>query len=178
MIIWITGVSGAGKTTIAEALTSKYKRYLPNLINIDGDAVRELYGNDLDYSERSRVLQIKRIQKICMFLSKQKLIVIASALYASAELLKWNRENFVDYLEVYLKAPLELVKKRDPKNLYKKYYAGIEKNIVGLDIPWHEPKESDIEINMEEALPIDMIVKKISSKIKLFKNISLESNEN
>ena len=88
------------------------------------------------------------------------------------------RENFVDYLEVYLKAPLELVKKRDPKNLYKKYYAGIEKNIVGLDIPWHEPKESDIEINMEEALPIDMIVKKISSKIKLFKNISLESNEN
>ena len=105
-------------------------------------------------------------------------IVIASALYASPELLKWNRENFVDYFEIYLKAPLVLVKKRDPKNLYKKYDAGIERNIVGLDIPWHEPKESNIEINMEEELPIDKIVKKISSKIRLFKNIPLESNEN
>ena len=178
MVIWITGVSGAGKTTIADALTSKYKKYLPNLINVDGDAIRVLFGKDLDYTEKSRVLQIQRIQRICLFLCKQELIVIASALYASPELLKWNRENFVDYFEIYLKAPLVLVKKRDPKNLYKKYDAGIERNIVGLDIPWHEPKESNIEINMEEELPIDKIVKKISSKIRLFKNIPLESNEN
>ncbi|MBV69530.1 MAG: adenylylsulfate kinase [Pelagibacterales bacterium] len=178
MVIWITGISGAGKTTIAKALTSKYKKYLPNLINVDGDAIRELFGKDLDYSERSRVLQIQRIQKICFFLSKQELIVIASALYASPDLLKWNRENFTDYFEVYLKASVDLVKKRDPKNLYKKYDAGIERNIVGLDIPWHEPKESNIEINMQEELTIDMIVKKISNKIKIFQNISLESNEN
>ena len=117
MIIWITGISGAGKTTLARAILKKYKKYLPNLINIDGDSVRDLFGNDLDYSEKSRVLQIKRIQRLCLFLSKQELIVIASALYASSELLKWNRENFIDYFEVYLEAPLDLVKKRDPKKV-------------------------------------------------------------
>tara|TARA_A100001015_G_scaffold279581_1_gene340906 strand:+ start:552 stop:1088 length:537 start_codon:yes stop_codon:yes gene_type:complete len=178
MIIWITGISGAGKTTLAKSILNRYKKYLPNLINIDGDTVRDLFGNDLDYSEKSRVLQIKRIQRLCLFLSKQELIVIASALYASSELLKWNRENFIDYFEVYLEAPLALVKRRDPKNLYKKYDKGIEKNIVGLDIPWHKPKNYDIKIKMEEELSIDMIIERISSRIKLFKNISLESNEN
>ena len=55
MVIWITGISGAGKTTIANSLIDKYKKALPNLVNIDGDAIRNLYGNDLGYEETQRI---------------------------------------------------------------------------------------------------------------------------
>ena len=60
MVIWITGISGAGKTTIANFLIKKYKKVIPNLINIDGDAIRKLYRDDLGYEEKDRIVQIKR----------------------------------------------------------------------------------------------------------------------
>ena len=68
MVIWITGISGAGKTTIANSLIEKYKNKFPHLINLDGDVVRKLYGDDLGYEENDRISQIKRMQKICLFL--------------------------------------------------------------------------------------------------------------
>ena len=68
MVIWITGISGAGKTTIANFLIKKYKKVIPNLINIDGDAIRKLYSDDLGYEEKDRIVQIKRLQKLCLFL--------------------------------------------------------------------------------------------------------------
>ena len=97
MVIWITGISGAGKSTIATAIIDKYKTVLPNLINIDGDVVRNLYGNDLGYEEKDRIIQIKRLQKLCIFLESQKQIIIASALYSNPSLMKWNKDNFCDY---------------------------------------------------------------------------------
>ena len=73
MVIWITGISGSGKTTIAQGIISKYKEHLPNLVNIDGDLVREFFEEDLQYDEISRIKQIKRIQKICKFLENKSL---------------------------------------------------------------------------------------------------------
>ena len=173
MIIWITGISGSGKTTIAEGIISKYKKILPTLINVDGDLVREFFENNLQYDEESRIKQIKRIQRISKFLEKQQLILIVSALYSNPGLLKWNRENFLNYYEIFLDAPLELVKKRDPKKLYKKFASGKEKNIVGIDIPWHAPLQYDLKINMNKNTSIDDVIKKITSKIALFKDLVL-----
>ena len=113
MVIWITGISGAGKSTIATAIVDKYKTVLPNLINIDGDVVRNLYGNDLGYEEKDRIIQIKRLQKLCIFLESQKQIIIASALYSNPSLMEWNKNNFSDYFEIYLKVSLDLVKNND-----------------------------------------------------------------
>ena len=67
MIIWITGLSGSGKTTISKALYKKYKSKIKNLVCVDGDVIRELYDNDLDYDEQSRIKQIIRIQKLCEY---------------------------------------------------------------------------------------------------------------
>ena len=117
MVIWITGISGAGKTTIANSLIEKYKNKLPHLINLDGDVVRKLYGDDLGYEENDRISQIKRMQKICLFLENQNLIIIVSALYSNPTLMEWNRKYFSNYFEIYLNVPLELVKRRDPKGL-------------------------------------------------------------
>ena len=85
------------------------------MINIDGDIVRYFFEEQSPrYEEDDRVKQIKRIQKVCKFLEQQKLILIVSALYCSNELMKWNRENFSNYYEIFLDADLSLVKKRDP----------------------------------------------------------------
>ena len=119
MVIWITGISGAGKTTLANSLIDRYKKVLPNLINVDGDVIRNLFGNDLGYEETHRIVQIERLQNLSLFLENQNQIVIASALYSNPVLMDWNRKYFSEYYEIYLNASLELVKKRDPKGIYK-----------------------------------------------------------
>ena len=169
MIIWITGISGSGKTTIASRLIEKYKNDFNNLVNVDGDIIRDLYENDLDYDIGSRIIQIKRIQKICCFLESQGLIVIASALYSNESLLKWNRKHFKSYYEIYLDASLDVVKYRDVKGLYKKYDKGLEKNIVGLDIPWNEPKNFDLKITMNRNTSLEDTIMRITKKLSIFK---------
>ena len=104
MVIWITGLSGVGKTTLATALYEAMKPGLPALVRIDGDEVRALFGNSLSFAESDRRLQIQRIQSLAAMLDGQGLTVIVAALYAHPELLAWNRDHFSDYFEVYLEA--------------------------------------------------------------------------
>ena len=171
MRIWITGISGSGKTTIAKEIIKTYKKYLPNLINIDGDLVRQFFGQNLKYNEEDRIEQIKRIQRICKFLEQQGLILIVSALYSNNNLLQWNRQNFLNYYEIFLDANLTLVKKRDPKNLYKKHQEGKEKDIVGIDIPWNPPQNCDLKITMNEKTTVQDVIKKISLNCNIFQSI-------
>ena len=116
MIIWITGLSGSGKTTISKELYKKYKPKIKNLVCVDGDVIRNLYDNDLAYDEKSRIKQIIRIQRLCDYLYQQGLIVIVAALYNNVDLMTWNQNNFQNYFQIYLNASIELVKKRDLKN--------------------------------------------------------------
>ena len=136
-------------------------------MKVDGDVIRELYENDLGFSERDRELQIKRIQKFALFLENQNQIVLVSALYCNEKLMKWNRENFNSYFEIYLDASLSVVESRDSKGLYKKFREGKEKNVVGLDIPWYEPKNPDIKIKIDKSTSINFIVRKIFNVVDL-----------
>lgn len=147
MVIWITGLSGAGKTTLSDALAALVKPRLPEFVQVDGDIVREMFGQGLDYSEASRVVQIKRLQALAGYLSRQKLVVAVAALYAHPDLLAWNRAHFPEYFEVYIDAPLETVRARDAKGLYAKAARGEMKNVVGIDIPWHAPEHADLVID-------------------------------
>ncbi len=171
MILWITGISGAGKTTIAKALIKILKPRIPQIINIDGDEVRDLFGNDLGYNESDRIVQINRIQRLCLFLEKQGHIPIASALYSNEALLKWNRKNFKEYYEIFLNASVDLVSKGDVKGLYKKALNGEEKNVVGLDIPWNKPTSSHLIINRDDGISLEETVEKIISTIPNFRNV-------
>lgn len=151
MIVWITGISGVGKTTLCEALFRLLKPHLPELVVLDGDIIREIFGQELSYCETDRVKQIKRIQAIARELDRQGLVVIVAALYAHPDLLRWNKENFSGYFEVYLDAPLALVKSRDPKGLYAKTERGDMPHVVGVDIPWHAPTDFDLRIDASHA---------------------------
>jgi adenylylsulfate kinase-like enzyme len=146
MVVWLTGLSGAGKTTIAEEIVRIAKPCLPELVLVDGDVIRDLFGAGLGFDEGARKQQIGRIQRLALFLARQNMSVIVAALYSDSALLQWNRINLPEYFEVYVDTPLATVEERDSKGLYSKARAGEVQHVVGIDIPWHTPKSPDMVV--------------------------------
>lgn len=165
MVIWLTGISGSGKTTLAKGLLKCLNNKEKKFISIDGDEIRELFGNDLGYHLNDRIKQIKRIQTLCKFLDKQGLDIVASALFFSEEISSWNRNNFSSYYEVYIKASVKTVSKIDEKGIYKKAKLGMEKNVVGLDIKWIEPKNPFLVIDRETGISKEDMVEEVFKQV-------------
>jgi adenylylsulfate kinase-like enzyme len=167
MVIWITGLSASGKTTLSKALEKKIRQNTSGIVLLDGDSVRQLYGDDLGYEEPDRFTQIKRIQNLAVFLEKQSLIVIVAALYAHPDLLEYNRKTFQEYFEIYLKGTIESLQKREFKDLYKKALNKEILNVVGVDIPWHEPVNADLLFELEDNYKPDEMAEVIFQKLQL-----------
>ena len=166
MIIWIIGLSDSGKTTLANKIISNVRKTGRKIIHLDGDVVRELYDNDLGYSLKDRKLNSIRICKICKYLDCQKLDVVVSILSNFPESRKWCRDNLSRYFEIYIKVPLSTLKKRDSKNLYKKYSQGMIKNVIGCDLEFKIPENPDMIIeNDGEEKEFLVNASIISSKI-------------
>jgi adenylylsulfate kinase-like enzyme len=165
MVIWVTGMSCSGKTTLCNALWATLKPNMPQLVLLDGDAVRAAFGDGLGYREVDRVVQITRIQKMAKMLSDQNLVVLVAALYANTELLAWNRENIREYFEIYLKASPETVRQRDNKGLYSKADSGAMKDVVGVDIPWHEPQSPNLIIDCDAGEDTDLLASRVLSLV-------------
>jgi adenylylsulfate kinase len=150
-VIWITGLSGAGKTTLCRALWQALKPECPQLVCLDGDAVRAAFGHDLGYREADRRTQIQRMQRLAQLLADQGLVVLVAALYAHPELLAWNRKNLRAYFEIYLKASTDTLRRRDAKGLYREATAGMRPHVVGVDITWHSPDAPDLVVDVDSA---------------------------
>ena len=151
MIIWITGLSGSGKTTLCTTLYERLKPVIPELVVLDGDVIRRAYGNDLTHSESDRVRQVHRLRNLAITLAEQDLVVLVGVLYANPDLLAWNRKNLPAYTEIYLDASLETVMARDNKGLYVAAQRGEMPDVVGLDIPWHAPRNPDLRLDVDAA---------------------------
>lgn len=165
MVVWITGISGAGKTTLCAALCTLLKPRLAELVVVDGDTVREIFGNDLGHSEPERVRQIRRIQALARELDRQGLVVLVAAVYARVDLLQWNRATFSDYFEVHLDAPLTLVQSRDAKGLYAKAARGEMPDVVGLDVPWHPPVGCDLRLDASRGAPPIELAREVARRV-------------
>ena len=148
-MIWVTGLSGAGKTTLCASLYDLLKPRIPELILLDGDAVRTAFGHDLTHRESDRVRQVKRLQSISKLLADQGCVVLVAVLYAHPSLLAWNRANLPGYAEIYLDASLDMVMARDDKELYARALTGELRDVVGIDIPWHAPEAPDVRIDVD-----------------------------
>ncbi len=135
---------------------------------LDGDIIREIFGNDLGFKERDRIRQIRRIQGLARELERQGLVVLVGALYARADLLAWNRENFSTYFEIYLDASLALVREHDANGLYGKAARGEMASVVGIDIPWHAPTRADLHITVTRAIRPDDLAIEVASRIPRF----------
>ena len=135
------------------------------MVLVDGDVIRELFGNDLGFTEKDRQIQIGRMQAIASFLEKQSIIVIVAALYANNELLEKNRQIFNEYYEVYLKADIDLLQTREFKELYKNALAQKVKNVVGVDIPWNEPVDPHLVFEVAKGMTPDTMAELIYNNI-------------
>ncbi len=161
-VYWITGLSGAGKTTIGTQLLKKLNN---NTVFLDGDNLREIYGDDIGYSLEDRKKMAMRNSRLCKMLSSQGFNVICCTIAMFHSVRDWNRKNISNYKEIYLKVSPEVLIARDQKNLYSKHKNGTIKNIMGLDLSFEEPINPNIVIeNNGDKSPdeiVDFIIKNI-----------------
>ncbi|MFC1918755.1 adenylyl-sulfate kinase [Chloroflexota bacterium] len=145
MVIWLMGISGAGKTTLGNRL----KQYLDSLNKrayiIDGDLVRDFFDNDLGYSREERVANIKRIMLAVHALSQNSIITIVCNIHPFEELRAFARRKIKDYNEIYLRIDTQTSRKADVKEMYKNNLG--KTNIVGIDLNFDEPINCDLVID-------------------------------
>lgn len=146
IVYWITGLSGAGKTTIGNLLYRKLKEKKKNVVFLDGDILREIFGGDLGYSVEDRKKSAMRNSRICKALSDQGINVVCATISMFDECRNWNRINIKSYKEIYIKVPIEILIKRNQKGLYSKALNGEIENVMGIDIEFEEPKNPDLVI--------------------------------
>tara|TARA_B100001250_G_C19414948_1_gene620713 strand:+ start:110 stop:628 length:519 start_codon:yes stop_codon:yes gene_type:complete len=166
LVIWIIGKSGAGKTTIGKKLHYVLKEQISNLIYLDGDIMRKELSWDLGHSIQDRYVSEKRRSNLCKLLSDQGVSIICAALSNAPDLREWNKKNIKNYFEVYIKVRDEVLYRRDTKKLYEKFNNNEIKNVVGQDIPFHEPKSPLLVINNNLDRSTDKIISQILSYLK------------
>lgn len=147
MIIWVVGMPGAGKTTVAKQLLKIMKDIHKNTIILDGDVFREKFSYDLGYDVEARRINSKRLQAFCQFLDQQQINVICATAAMFPDILEENKSIFLNYTQVYLQVPFEELCQRDQKQLYSMAKVGAVKNVIGFDIPFTEPLKSDLILN-------------------------------
>ena len=156
-VYWITGLSGAGKTTIGRILYEKIRQKKNNVVFLDGDALREVFGNDLGYTVMDRRKSAMRNIKICRLISNQGVDVICSTISMFDIVREWGRENIKNYREIYLRVSPEVLKKRNQKGLYDTSIS----ELVGFGVSMEEPKMSDLIIDNNGNLTPQEVCKEI-----------------
>lgn len=161
IVYWITGLSGAGKTTIGKLLYSKLKLKNSSTVFLDGDNLREVFGNDLGYSLEDRKKSAMRNARLCKMLSEQNITVVCCTISMFDDIREWNRKNISNYNEIYIKVPIEILKIRDQKGLYSGLENGTSYDIIGMDLNMQEPKHPDLVIVNDGLTSIDELSKHI-----------------
>lgn len=175
MVYWITGLSGAGKTTIGNALYYRICEKKNNVVILDGDILKQLVGNDLGYSAEERLERAKRYSNLCKVLSNQGIDVIICTIAMFQSIRDYNRKYIENYMEIYLEVSEETLKRRDRKGLYSGYKVGTVKNIAGMDQKVEFPENPDILIKNDGKLTVRecvAIIEKNIPKKKEKKDIS------
>ena len=168
MVIWVVGLAGVGKTTLATSIANSIKNTERNTVLIDGDVVRKIFNfeNKGDYSVSGRLQNAQRIQQICKLLDDQDINVVCGILSIFEEHREENRSLFSKYCEIYLKADFDDLKRRRP--IYQKALDHEIENVVGVDIPFKEPTRSDLTIDTSKVNEAEALITSLEliSKLK------------
>ena len=139
-VYWLTGLSGAGKTTIGRLWYEILREQGETAVFLDGDELRQVFGDDLGYTEDERRKSAMRNARLCGLLARQGLIVVCCTISMFDDVRSWNRENIPGYFEVYVKATMETLRSRDQKGLYSQ----ADRNVAGIHFRVEEPKHPDL----------------------------------
>ncbi len=148
--IWFTGLSGAGKSTLAGAIEEHLGAHGRNVEVLDGDIVRTHLSKGLGFSREDRDTNIKRIAFVCSLLTRNGVICISAAISPYREARQWARNEIGNFVEVYLKCPIEVCRQRDVKGLYKLVDEGKIKGFTGVDDPYEEPEYPELVIETDK----------------------------
>ncbi|MEN0040458.1 MAG: sulfate adenylyltransferase subunit CysN [Pseudomonadota bacterium] len=150
-VLWFTGLSGSGKSTIANALEKMLHASGRHTIILDGDNVRHGLNRDLGFTDEDRVENIRRVAEVAKLMTEAGLIVLVSFIspFAAERLLAREMMEEGEFVEIFVDTPLEACIARDPKGLYGKALAGELKNFTGIDSPFEAPQSPDIHLKTE-----------------------------
>lgn len=143
-VYWITGLSGAGKTTIGKLFYNYLKEQYPNTVFFDGDALRKVFGDDLGYTEEERRKCAMRYSRLCAMLEGQGMNVICCTISMFDSVRQWNRENINNYREIYVRVSMDTLRARDQKGLYSGITSEPEKDVAGIHFQVEMPKNPDL----------------------------------
>jgi adenylyl-sulfate kinase len=147
--LWLTGLSGAGKTTLARMVESELLSRGHKVEVLDGDIVRTNLSKGLGFSKQDRDTNIRRIGFVCHLLSRNDVIAIAAAISPYRQVRDEVRGTIGNFVEVYVKCPVEVLSERDVKGLYKKALAGEITNLTGVQDPYEEPLSPEAVVDTD-----------------------------
>ncbi len=165
-VLWFTGLSGSGKSTIANEVEKKLALMNRHTFLLDGDNVRHGLNKDLGFTEADRIENIRRIGEVAKLMTDAGLIVLTAFIspFRADRRLVRDMIDAGEFIEIFVDTPLEVAEERDVKGLYKKARAGQLKNFTGIDSPYEEPENPEIRVNTVEMTPeaaADYIIGKI-----------------
>jgi len=160
--IWLTGLSGAGKTTICQFLETELRSQGYKIEVLDGDVVRQNLSKGLTFSKEDRDENIRRIGFVAQLLTRNNVIVLVSVISPYRAIREEVKEKIRDFIEVYVNAPLEVCEQRDVKGLYKKARNGEIKNFTGIDDLYEIPLEPDVECKTNQESVVQSANKVLS----------------
>jgi adenylyl-sulfate kinase len=164
--VWFTGLSGAGKTTIADAIEPLLReRGITKLEKLDGDVVRTHLSKGLGFSKEDRDTNIRRIGWVAEVLTRNGVCVLASAISPYREIRDEVRANIGNFVEIHVHCSLEELTRRDVKGLYEKAIKGEIKNFTGVSDPYEEPLNADVVVDSEKE-ELSESVAKVMAKLE------------
>lgn len=154
-VLWFTGLSGAGKSTIANLVEKRLHAEGRHTMVLDGDNVRHGLNRDLGFSEADRVENIRRVAEVAKLFVEAGLVVLVSFIspYRAERMLARECVEDGEFLEIFVDTPVEECQRRDPKGLYQRALAGQLRNFTGIDAPYEEPLDPEIRLRTLEGSP-------------------------
>jgi len=166
-VLWFTGLSGSGKSTVANEVAYKLHKMGKATYVLDGDNIRHGLNKDLGFTPEDRNENIRRISEVSNLFADAGIIAITAFISPYRKYRNFCRELLGDgrFIEIFAKASLETCEKRDPKGMYKKARQGIIKNFTGIDAPYEEPEHPELIVDTDKET-IDESTEKVIKKLQ------------
>jgi adenylylsulfate kinase len=165
-VVWITGLSGSGKTEVAKIVTEKLKEKKFNTDHLDGETIRDIFPRT-GFSRNEVNRHIERVGLLASRLEKNGVFVVASFISPFGESREFVKELCGNFIEIHLATPLKFCEKLDHNNLYSRARKGEIKNLAGVDVKYEEPESPDLVLDVSD-LGIEKTADKVSGYLKKF----------
>lgn len=163
-VIWLTGLSGAGKSTVAEALVAELERRRLKVDHLDGDTIRQIFPST-GFTPEEREAHVRRVGYLASRLERNGLFVVVSLISPSRSARDFARGLCANFLEVHISTPLEVCEARDPKGLYRRARSGEIRDFTGISAPYEAPLEPELRLDTS-ALSVEASVRAILDRLR------------